>query len=247
MDERMLTLKKIDTIKLRSSIPFFQDIDQLLLDQLTPYMKEVSFTKGNVIFHEGDEGNQIFFIRTGMVCIYTSNKAKRITLAYLDKGEYFGEMALMQPGLLRSATAEAMTSVKAYALHRADFQQLVEKDRNVPFLLLNYTMERLRKANQQIYDLTFLNVQHRIIRRLLDLCKEFGNLRADGAYQLTVKITHQQLADAVGAARETVSKILIDLQDQQLIIFQNKKLIVLQLAQLEEKIEGWYYPSQPIT
>lgn len=243
----MLVLKKIDTIKLRDSIPFFQDIDQQLLDQLTPYMKEVSFSKGNVIFHEGDEGNQIFFIRIGMVSIYTSNKAKRITLAYLDKGEYFGEMALMQPGLLRSATAEAMTTVKAYALHRADFQQLVEKERNVSFLLLNYTMERLRKANQQIHDLTFLNVQHRIIRRLIDLCKEFGRPNADDTYKLTVKITHQQLADTVGAARETVSKVLIDLQDQQLIIFENKKLIILQLKQLEQKIEGWYYPSQPIS
>ncbi|HIW34031.1 MAG TPA: Crp/Fnr family transcriptional regulator [Candidatus Paenibacillus intestinavium] len=240
-------MKKIDTIKLRDSIPFFQDIDQQLLDQLTPYMKEVSFSKGNVIFHEGDEGNQIFFIRIGMVSIYTSNKAKRITLAYLDQGEYFGEMALMQPGLFRSATAEAMTTVKAYALHRADFQQLVEKERNVSFLLLNYTMERLRKANQQIHDLTFLNVQHRIIRRLIDLCKEFGRSNADDTYKLTVKITHQQLADTVGAARETVSKVLIDLQDQQLIIFENKKLIVLQLKQLEQKIEGWYYPSQPIS
>lgn len=232
-------LKQIDTNKLRSSISFFQDIDQQLLEQLTPYMKEISYAKGSVIFHEGDEGNQIFFIRTGMVCIYTSNKAKRITLAYLNKGEYFGEMALMQPGLLRSATAEAMTSVKAYVLHRSDFQQLVEKERNVPFHLLNYTMERLRKANQQIHDLTFLNVQHRIIRRLLALGTEFGLPRKSGGYQLSVKITHQQLADSVGAARETVSKILMDLQEQQLIDFQNKKLILLEVEQLEQKIEGW--------
>lgn len=228
-------MSTIDTNKLRAAIPFFKDIDQALLGQLVPYMREESYKKGAIIFHEGDEGNQIFFIRTGMVSIYTSNKAKRITLAYLTKGEYFGEMALMQPGLTRSATAETLTAVKAYSLHRADFQRLVEKDRNVPFLLLNYTMERLRKANNQIYDLTFLNVQNRIIRRLLELGKEVGTQRDDGSYLIPMKITHQQLADTVGAARETVSKIIVELQEKELIDLNNKRLALLNteaLAQL---------------
>jgi len=220
--------------KLRAAIPFFRDIDEALLTQLVPYMREESYKKGSIIFHEGDEGNQIFFIRSGMVSIYTSNKAKRITLAYLTKGEYFGEMALMQPGLTRSATAETLTAVKAYSLHRADFQQLVEKDRNVPFLLLYYTMERLRKANMQIFDLTFLNVQHRIIRRLLDLGKEVGTQREDGSFLIPMKITHQQLADTVGAARETVSKIIIELQDKGLIDLNNKRLALLKPDKLNQ-------------
>jgi len=224
--------------KLRASIPFFRDIDQALLDQLVPYIREESYKKGAIIFHEGDEGNQLFFIRTGMVSIYTSNKAKRITLAYLTKGEYFGEMALMQPGLTRSATAETLTAVKAYTLHRADFQRLVEKDRTVPFLLLNYTMERLRKANMQIYDLTFLNVQHRIIRRLLDLGKEVGTQREDGTFLIPMKITHQQLADSVGAARETVSKIIIDLQEKELIDLNNKRLALLKPDELNHLLNS---------
>jgi len=224
--------------KLRASIPFFRDIDQALLDQLVPYIREESYKKGAIIFHEGDEGNQLFFIRTGMVSIYTSNKAKRITLAYLTKGEYFGEMALMQPGLTRSATAETLTAVKAYTLHRADFQRLVEKDRTVPFLLLNYTMERLRKANMQIYDLTFLNVQHRIIRRLLDLGKEVGTQREDGTFLIPMKITHQQLADSVGAARETVSKIIIDLQEKGLIDLNNKRLALLKPDELNHLLNS---------
>jgi len=231
-------LKTIDTNKLRATIPFFKDIDQVLLEQLVPYMREETYKKGAVIFHEGDEGNQIFFIRTGMVSIYTSNKAKRITLAYLTKGEYFGEMALMQPGLARSATAETLTAVKVYSLHRSDFHQLVEKDRNVPFLLLNYTMERLRKANHQIYDLTFLNVQHRIIRRLLDLGKEVGATREDGSCHIPMKITHQQLADTVGAARETVSKVIIELQELALIDLSNKKLTLLNPEALINKLNN---------
>lgn len=231
-------MSTIDMSKLRASIPFFRDIDQALLDQLVPYIREESYKKGAIIFHEGDEGNQLFFIRTGMVSIYTSNKAKRITLAYLTKGEYFGEMALMQPGLTRSATAETLTAVKAYTLHRADFQRLVEKDRTVPFLLLNYTMERLRKANMQIYDLTFLNVQHRIIRRLLDLGKEVGTQREDGTFLIPMKITHQQLADSVGAARETVSKIIIDLQEKGLIDLNNKRLALLKPDELNHLLNS---------
>lgn len=149
---------RIDPVKLRKTIPFFQEIEPALLNRIVPLMFEKKLHKG--------------------------------------------EMALMKPGLVRSATAETLTPTRLYALRRTDFQTLIEQDRNLAFHLLDYTMERLRRANRQIFDLTFLNVKIRTIKRLLYLSEEFG-----GSH-IPVKITHQQLADMVGAARETVSKVL---------------------------------------
>ncbi|WP_276352878.1 Crp/Fnr family transcriptional regulator [Cohnella caldifontis] len=220
----------IDAAKLRLSIPFFREIEPGLLARIVPFMFEKKFRKGQIIFLEGDEGDEIYFIGSGAVGIYTFDKAKKVTLAFLREGEYFGEMALLKPGLVRSATAETLMPTRLYALRKSDFQTLIEQDRNLAFHLLDYTMERLRKANQQIYDLTFLNVKTRIVKRLLLLGEEYGGTR------IPVKITHQQLADMVGAARETVSKVLQELQDQGLIEIKDKTFRLIDPATLERKL-----------
>lgn len=220
----------IDSSKLRMSIPFFRDIEPALLERIIPLMFIKKLRKGEIIFLEGDVGDEIYFIGSGAVSIHTFDKAKKVTLAFLREGEYFGEMALMKPGLVRSATAETLMPTRLYALRRVDFQTLIEQDRHLAFHLLDYTMERLRKANQQIYDLTFLNVRTRIIKKLLHLVDEYGG------NQIPVKITHQQLADMVGAVRETVSKVLQEFQDQGLIEIRDKMIRLTDPKTLESKL-----------
>jgi CRP/FNR family transcriptional regulator len=212
---------------LRASIPFFRDIDQELMERIVPVMFEKKLRKGEIVFLEGSEGDEIYFIRSGAVGIYTFDKTKKISLAFLREGEYFGEMALMKPGLVRSASAETLMPTRLYVLRRLDFQTLIEEDRHLAFHLLNYTMERLRRANQQIYDLTFLNVKTRIIKRLIQLSESFGGNR------IPIKITHQQLAEMVGAVRETTSKVLQELQDANWIEIRNKMIRLLDPQALE--------------
>lgn len=216
--------------KLRADIPFFRDIDPALVERIVPLMAERKCRKGEIIFLEGAVGDEIFFVGSGAIIIYTFDKSKKITLAFLRDGEYFGEMALMKPGLVRSATAETVMQTRLYALRRTDFQILIEQDRRLAFHLIDYTMERLRRANQQIYDLTFLNVRTRIIKRLLFLTDEYGDNR------IPVKITHQQMADMVGAVRETVSKVLQELQDEGLIEIRDKRIRLLDPKMLEHKL-----------
>lgn len=227
----------IDRQKLQHTIPFFRDIDSALLDRMAPYMHQKTYRKGELVFLEGDSGEEIYFIINGSVSIYTFDKSKKVILAFLRVGEYFGEMALMKPGLVRSATAECLVQTKLYILRRSDFQMLIENDRNIAFHLLDYTMERLRRANQQIYDLTFLNVRSRILKRLLALSEPE---RKAGENECTIphKITHQQLAEMVGAVRETVSKVLQELQDEGLIEIQERKIHLCDIRELRDRIES---------
>ncbi len=227
----------VDRQKLQASIPFFREIDPDLLDRMTPYIHQKSYRKGELIFLEGDHGNEIYFIGNGSVSIYTFDKSKKVILAFLREGEYFGEMALMKPGLVRSATAECLAKTKLYILRRNDFQLLIEHDRNIAFHLLDYTMERLRRANQQIYDLTFLNVRTRIIKRLLALAEQ-SSTENGNEWTIPYKITHQQLAEMVGAVRETVSKVLQELQDEEAIQIQDKLIRLVDPAGLRARIEA---------
>ncbi|MCD9022744.1 Crp/Fnr family transcriptional regulator [Cohnella silvisoli] len=225
----------VDRTKLRASIPFFREIEPALIDRLVPYMHQKTYRKGELIFLEGDQGNEIYFIGSGSISIYTFDKSKKVILAFLREGEYFGEMALMKPGLVRSATAECLMTTRLYILRRSDFQLLIENDRNIAFHLLDYTMDRLRRANQQIYDLTFLNVRSRLIKKLIYMMENYTTEDLND-FVIPVKITHQQIAEMVGAARETVSKVLQELQDEGFIQIQDKMIHLQNLKQLKAKL-----------
>ncbi|AGA59199.1 Transcriptional regulator, Crp/Fnr family [Thermobacillus xylanilyticus] len=215
----------IDAARLRSAIPFFREMDPEVTESLAPYLTERTFKKGTVIFVEGDEGDDVYFIRSGAVQIYTFDGTKKVMLAYLRDGDYFGEMAMMKPGAQRSASAEAAQLTKVYALKRNVFERLILDHPRLALYLLDDTMERLRKANQQIYDLTFLNVRTRIMKRLLRLAQENGTETPEGLL-IGIKVTHQQIAEMVGAVRETVTKVFNELQEEGLIVIRQKMILL---------------------
>jgi CRP/FNR family cyclic AMP-dependent transcriptional regulator len=218
-----------------AALPFFKDLDDPYLESTMPLFHKRKVKKGSIIFLEGDEGDEFYIIETGLVKIYSFDGAKTVILSFLREGDYFGEMALIKPGLLRSATAETLGPTVLYVLRRTDFEQLLEKNNKMALQMLWFTMERLRKANEQIQDLTFLNVRSRILKILLRLSKEHGVKMADGT-QINLKLTHQQIADLVGAVRETVTKVLLELQEEDLISVEQKKVILKDPLKLKKKI-----------
>jgi cAMP-binding proteins - catabolite gene activator and regulatory subunit of cAMP-dependent protein kinases len=215
----------IDAARLGSTIPFFREVDSDVLESLVPYLAERTFKKGTVIFFEGDEGDDVYFIRSGAVQIYTFDGTKKVILAYLRDGEYFGEMAMIKPGARRSASAEAAQLTKVYALKRSAFERLIMEHPRLALYILDDTMERLRRANQQIYDLTFLNVRTRILKRLLRLAQENGTETPEGLL-IGMKVTHQQMAEMVGAVRETVTKVFNELQEEGIIVVRQKMILL---------------------
>ncbi|CAH1223762.1 hypothetical protein PAECIP111893_05040 [Paenibacillus plantiphilus] len=225
----------VDTAKLQATIPFFNELDAVVVDRILPYIVEKTYRKGAIIFLQGDAGDEIFFIRSGAINIYTFEGMKKVVFAYLREGDYFGEMALIKPGLVRSATAEAMATTKVLTLRRTDFENLIEANPRLAVHLLDYTMERLRQANQQVYDMTFLNVRTRIVKRLATVSKASSN-KLNGEAPVQWKVTHQQLGEMVGAVRETVSKVLLELQEEGLIETRNKMIIIPDPSQLQRKL-----------
>jgi CRP/FNR family cyclic AMP-dependent transcriptional regulator len=208
-----------------ATLPFLKDLDSSYLQSTIPLFRKRKVKKGSIIFLQGDDGDELYIIESGLVKIYSIDGAKTVILAFLGAGDYFGEMALMKPGLKRSATAETLEPTVFYVLRRVDFEHLLERNNDMALQMLWFTMERLRKANEQIQDLTFLNVRARILKILLRLSKEHGVLVPNGL-QINLKLTHQQIADLVGAVRETVTKVLLELQDEGLISVDQKKIIL---------------------
>jgi CRP/FNR family cyclic AMP-dependent transcriptional regulator len=215
-----------------NNFPIFQELEHDELREVTALCIERKYQKGNIIFFEGDCGEECYFIHSGTVRIFRFDESKEITLALLRKGDYFGEMAMLSRGLARSATAEVIETSHMYSLNRADFIRFLESNPKLCMKMLEITMQRLRKTNEQIYDLTFFGLKSRILKILMRLADEHGIASGDSVV-IPIKLTHQQLADMVGAMRESVSKILYELQDNEFIKVEDKLVTILKLNEFK--------------
>ncbi len=111
----------------------------------------------------------------------------------------------------------------------------MERSPKLCLRLLEVTMERLRKANEQIYDLTFLDVRSRTVKMICRLSEQYGTPKPGGTL-INMKLTHQQLANMVGTVRESVTKVLQDLQEDGIIAIDKKYILVKEPESLKKQI-----------
>ncbi|MEK8131136.1 Crp/Fnr family transcriptional regulator [Paenibacillus filicis] len=222
-------------VPLLQHVPLFQDLAVEELETIAPLFVERKYKKGTILFFEGDIGDEFFLIQSGVVKVYRIDNAKEIILSLFHEGDFFGEMALVQRGLQRSATAETMDNCSIYTLVRSEFYAFMERSPKLCLRLMETTMERLRKANEQIYDLTFLDVRTRIIKTIFKLSEQYGQTKASGTL-INIKLTHQQLANLVGTVRESVTKVLQELQEDRIISINKKYISVRNVEALKKLI-----------
>ncbi|GAB4374548.1 MAG: Crp/Fnr family transcriptional regulator [Spirochaetales bacterium] len=107
---------------------------------------------GTVIFREGDEGNEMYIIQDGKVRISKSIGNKDHVLAILGKGEFFGEMAIVNR-IRRTATAQTVTDTHLLTFDRQGFRSMIEKNSRIAMNIIDKLCRRLQQANMQIQQL----------------------------------------------------------------------------------------------
>lgn len=219
-----------------AEVPIFEDFQEGEIRSIVPLFKERHFRKGTILFFEGDYGDEMFIITSGLVRIYRIEQSKEITLALFRTGDFFGEMALIDKTATRSATAETIEPSTILSISRGDFFRFLEKSPRLLLRLLEVNMQRLRKANDQIHDLTFLDVRSRIVKTISRLAEEYGTPTPQGMF-IDMRLTHQQIANMVGTVRESVTKVLQELQDDGIISIQQKRIMVYDLPKLKALIQ----------
>jgi CRP/FNR family transcriptional regulator, cyclic AMP receptor protein len=197
------------------------------------------FPRKYTIFAEGQAGDELFIIVAGKVKIYqTTPRGKQTLLSLLGPADIFGELAVVDPSP-RSATATTVTEVHAVTMDRSTLQNRLVEHPEVAVQLVRALTRRLRHTNNLLYDrLMFSDVSTRVARQLLALARQFGAVA--NAHSLTVdhQLTQTELAQLVGAARETVNQTLsnfthlgwIHHDGQALVIDKPAKLVALARA-----------------
>jgi len=216
-------------------VDIFANLSEEDAQELMAMARKRSFRAGEVIFHRDDPGQVLYVIKEGKVKIaLISPDGQEISLVVFGKGECFGEFALLD-GEPRSADAIALDKVECYTLQRSDFQNAIMKHPTIAIQVLEVLSRRLRKTDQMVENLIFLDVYGRVAKKLLELANEHG-VKVDDGTRIEVRLTQQELASMVGASRESVNKVMGYFTDKQYISTDKHKITIHRIADLQRRI-----------
>jgi CRP/FNR family cyclic AMP-dependent transcriptional regulator len=195
------------------------------LDKFLEHCHRRKYPAKSVIIYAGDQPDVLYYIIEGSVSVLIEDSdGREIVLAYLNKGDFFGEMGLFEEAS-RSAWVRTKSTCELAEISYARFRQLASDDPEILFALSSQMATRLRKTSRKVGDLAFLDVTGRIARTLLDLTKEPDAMTHPDGMQ--IKITRQELGRIVGCSREMVGRVLKALEEQNLITAKGKTIVVL--------------------
>jgi len=182
------------------------------------------YPRGSTIIYAGEDSDSIYLITRGSVTVLIEDDSGReIIVAYLNEGDFFGEMAMFSEGK-RTAWVKAKTECEVAELGYQKFAELSKKDTGMLYQVATQLADRLDKTTQKVGDLAFLDVTGRVARTLLDLCKEPDAMTHPDGMQ--VKITRQEIGRIAGCSREMVGRVLKTLVDQGLVSVKGKTMVV---------------------
>jgi CRP/FNR family cyclic AMP-dependent transcriptional regulator len=212
----------------------FQGVDPSAVDALRTALEPVSFPRAHVIFGEGELGDRLYIIQSGKVKIgRKSADGRENLLAVFGPSDMFGELSIFDPGP-RTSTATTVTEVKAVSMDRAALREWITKRPEIAEQLLRVIARRLRRTNNMLADLIFTDVPGRVAKALLQLAQDFGT-QESGMLRVTHDLTQEEIAQLVGASRETVNKALADFAQRGWLRLEGKSVLILEPARLARR------------
>ncbi len=214
--------------------PLFSGLDDEAASALEASLSETRLERADVLFREGDSGDRLYVVTDGKVKLGRSSPDGRENLlAILGPGQMFGELSLFDPGP-RSATATAVTDCTLRSLSHDELQRWLRDHPGVAQGLLHQLAVRLRRANDVVADLVFSDVPGRVAKALLDLSTRFGR-RGDDGVHVHHDLTQEELAQLVGASRETVNKALADFAMRGWLRLEPRSVVLMDLERLQRR------------
>ena len=185
-----------------------------------------SYPAKHNIIHAGDEPHSLYLILEGSVSILLEDEEGReIVLAYLNPGDFFGEMGLFPEQGVRTAAVRTRTPTLVAEIDYQKFRKLAHEFPDVMFEISGQLSQRLRDTTRRVGDLAFLDVAGRIAHTLSNLCHQPDAQTTDRGTQ--VRISRQELARIAGCSREMAGRVLKQMEEDGLVDCQGRNIIVL--------------------
>ncbi len=200
--------------------PHIENVEQFL-----SHCHRRRYPAKSTLIYAGDKSDSLYYIISGSVTVVIEDdEGHEMIVAYLNDGDFFGEMGLFDQHDSRSAWVRAKTECEVAEISYGKFQELAVDHPEFLFALGKQMAKRLRNTTRKVGDLAFLDVTGRVARTLLDLCNEPDAMTHPDGMQ--IKITRQEIGRIVGCSREMVGRVLKTLEDQGLVSVKGKTMVV---------------------
>ena len=223
-----------DTVELLGRVPLFAELSQQELEQVVSVAIPRSFEKGVRVFHEGDDSDACYIVRSGDLRVTREHSDGRaIALATLSSGDFFGELAMLDGGA-RSASVETLSDAELLALPAIDMRRVIAAHGEIAAKLIVALTRRLRETNERVARQSFQTVPSRVAGVLAQLIAEEAIPEdRDG---VTVRMTQADLAQLAGTSRESVSRFLATLERAGVVIVGRGRVTIVEPRRLRAYI-----------
>lgn len=223
----------MDDILARAGL--FQGVAVDAVDALVPAVEYLDVPRGSAVFTEGEQGDSVYIVAAGKVKISRhAADGRESMIAIMGPSDMFGELSVFDPGP-RTATATAVTDARLARLRQSDLRTWISTRPELAEQLLRVIARRLRRTNDALADLIFTDVPGRVAKNLLQMAQRFGSRDGQGAFRVTHDLTQEELAQLVGASRETVNKSLADFASRGWLRLEGKSVIILDEQRLARR------------
>jgi CRP/FNR family transcriptional regulator len=215
----------------------FRDLPAEVLDELLDGAIHTKIAAGSFAHRALDQDEYLELVVTGVIRVFvTAPDGRTMTIRYCRCGELLGAMSLFSDEFTEPATKQALVDTHLLLLSPAKVRALADRDLRVARALLVELSERARNFVNEIPRTTFASVRQRVARQLLDLASA-DESAGDGGNELAVRITQQDLADAVGTVREVVVRTLRQLRDAGVVRTERDRIVLLDPAHLTDEVK----------
>jgi CRP/FNR family transcriptional regulator, cyclic AMP receptor protein len=223
-----------DTVELLGRVPLFAELSNKELEQVVSVAIPRSFPKGVRVFHEGDDSDACYVVRSGDLRVTREHSDGRaIALATLSSGDFFGELAMLDGGA-RSASVETLSDTELLALPAIDMRRVIAAHGEIAAKLIVALTRRLRETNERVARQSFQTVPSRVAGVLAQLIAEEAIPEdRDG---ITIRMTQADLAQLAGTSRESVSRFLATLERAGVVIVGRGRVTIVEPRRLRSYI-----------
>jgi CRP-like cAMP-binding protein len=229
------------TVHLLQRCPLFVSAEPGDLEDMVRHLRRRRFRRGEVIFHEGDPADSLHVVASGAVkIVLSSDEGEEAIIATLHPGDFFGELSLLD-GSPRSATAVAVDATETLSLPRDTFLEELGRSASLRDSLLRSLAGELRRLTGHVEELHFMDLSGRLASRLVRLAADADpppRRTEDGRVEATLEwpFTQSDLAAMIGATRQSVNRLLVDLVDRGLVRIERETLVIPDLERLERLV-----------
>jgi CRP-like cAMP-binding protein len=221
--EPVLTKTKAWFIRQTPLLADLPEREQDLLDQVS---ETLDLRRRSKIWEPGDSTNTMYLVRSGIVKLSKTNEEGReLTLAFLTRDQLFGELGVVSDAP-HDTTAETHEDTQLLACPKDDFVRAMMRHPPLAMRMIKLVGERRQRLENRVESLLFKSAHARLAGLFLDLSKDFGVRDSRGTI-VNLKLTHKEIANLIGATRETVSFAILDLRKEGLIETEGKRVIIV--------------------